>query len=260
MSSRYSHRVVAYLDFLGFKALVAKSQTDEGLADSLYKFLTRVTSGELHGRAYGQVNYDICPPEELANVEAAAAEMRRILQKSHPIAITHFSDSLVISASSDDAIASQMLFELIAQLSIEAWESLGLLVRGGIAAGNLVHEDSGALFGPAAINAYLIESKQAKFPRVVISDDAMKIYEAQQTFDIFSSLIKNDQGSNYVSLSTSLNFVLKDSPLVLQGDKALERVMTIAHATPEILQTKLAETDDHGAKEKIEWLIREMKI
>ncbi len=260
MSSRYCNKVVAYIDFLGFKELVKRSESSQETTDSLHKFLNKVTSGEIHSRAYGSVNYEMCPPDELDSAEAAAADMRRMLQNKHPIAITHFSDSLAISAASDDFIASQMLFELISQLTIEAWNSLGLLLRGGLASGMLVHEENGPLFGPAMIEAYHLESKIAKFPRVVISEDALKIYRAQPTFDVFSSLIRTEDKMAYVSLSSSLHFTLTDSPLVLQGENALNRVMGIAEATPRILRENLAATECQRVKEKIEWVIEDMKI
>jgi len=49
---------------------------------------------------------------------------------------------------------------------------LRMFMRGGITIGKLIHEENGALFGPAMNEAYLLESKCAIYPRVVISEKA----------------------------------------------------------------------------------------
>lgn len=45
-------------------------------------------------------------------------------------------------------------------------------MRGGMTVGKLVHKRGGALFGPAMNEAYAIESQLARFPRVVVSEQA----------------------------------------------------------------------------------------
>ena len=50
-----------------------------------------------------------------------------------------------------------------------------MILRGGIALGRLIHEEGGALFGPAMNEAYSLESKLAIYPRVVIADNAYNL-------------------------------------------------------------------------------------
>ena len=50
--------------------------------------------------------------------------------------------------------------------------NLGLMMRGGISIGNLIHEEAGALFGPSMNEAYELESTLAIYPRIVFSKDA----------------------------------------------------------------------------------------
>ncbi len=46
----------------------------------------------------------------------------------------------------------------------------GILIRGGITIGNLVHNEDGIVFGQGLIDAYMLESKAAKFPRIILSN------------------------------------------------------------------------------------------
>ncbi|MCG8563685.1 MAG: hypothetical protein MI747_01235, partial [Desulfobacterales bacterium] len=56
--------------------------------------------------------------------------------------------------------------------------NLGMMVRGGISVGKLIHEEAGALFGPAMNEAYALESKSAIYPRVIISPEAFELLES----------------------------------------------------------------------------------
>ena len=50
----------------------------------------------------------------------------------------------------------------------------GVLVRGGIAFGKLIHNDK-ILFGPGMITAYETESKAAMYPRVILDQTVIEI-------------------------------------------------------------------------------------
>jgi hypothetical protein len=48
--------------------------------------------------------------------------------------------------------------------------SEGVFIRGGITIGELIHQDSGIIMGPALIDAYELEKNCAIYPRIVLSD------------------------------------------------------------------------------------------
>jgi hypothetical protein len=50
----------------------------------------------------------------------------------------------------------------------------GIFVRGGISFGDVVH-DKNLLFGPAMTEAYYLESKYAKFPRIILSKEVVAL-------------------------------------------------------------------------------------
>lgn len=96
--------------------------------------------------------------------------------------ISTFSDNVVASYPivDDEALSPAdqmtmylaMLSALVATIARKALD-LSILVRGGISYGRLYHRD-GVVFGPAMVDAYLLESKVANYPRVVIAPAVYK--------------------------------------------------------------------------------------
>lgn len=46
----------------------------------------------------------------------------------------------------------------------------GILIRGGLTIGDIIHESNGVVFGQGLIDAVMLETKNAKSPRIVLSD------------------------------------------------------------------------------------------
>jgi len=46
----------------------------------------------------------------------------------------------------------------------------GILIRGGITIGKIIHTETGIVFGQGLIDAYQLESRAAKYPRIILSD------------------------------------------------------------------------------------------
>ena len=46
----------------------------------------------------------------------------------------------------------------------------GILIRGAITFGDIIHEDNGTVFGQGLIDSYLLESNYSKYPRIILSD------------------------------------------------------------------------------------------
>jgi hypothetical protein len=68
------------------------------------------------------------------------------------------------------------------------WMDHQILIRGGIAKGKLFHVEGGPLFGPAMNRAYFLESKKAKYPRVIIDSLCYQEYKKVETFNLLESL------------------------------------------------------------------------
>ncbi len=114
--------------------------------------------------------------------------------------ITHFSDSIVISFKINKIETLQFIINSILNTLVEILE-YGIIVRGGVSMGKLIHEKDIA-FGPAFIEAYHLESKDAKYPRIIFSKELV------QTYDIcrFDGLEQDFDGYYYLDYFNLQNF------------------------------------------------------
>lgn len=136
----YSQRYVAFLDILGFKALVEKSRHDSdtfNLISSVLDVIRRYADNE--------------------NVK-----------ESYDVRFTHFSDSIVITSPVDQS-GLFALMRSVQGLSGELAFHL-VLLRGGITLGPVVHE-AGKLFGPAVVAAY--QADQSGLPPRIVMDSVV---------------------------------------------------------------------------------------
>lgn len=151
---------IAFIDILGFKAMVNKNIEKVILAlryikmfrDSFYKIPSCMGNPK-------QTEVVSEPDEELDEYNN--------LPKA-----TMFSDSIVISKEIDEYFSFSDFVQFIAQLQFELLKE-GILLRGGIDVGLVYHDDS-FIFRSGMISAYLLESEVSKYPRVTISKNAIE--------------------------------------------------------------------------------------
>jgi len=129
----YEDRYVLFVDMLGFSELVRSGQW------------------------------------QAKHVLAALAKAKRVSSPENDfMRSTHFSDCIVISVPADDLgflnITQSAFF-----LAIELVQNR-VLLRGGIVRGQLFHGKE-HVFGPALIEAYELESRVAKTPRIILSKE-----------------------------------------------------------------------------------------
>jgi hypothetical protein len=88
---------------------------------------------------------------------------------------TTFSDSIVVSVKVDNNV-NEMASTLIVNLACIGTVLLekGILFRGGLTIGNIIHIDNGTVFGQGLIDAFMLETRSAKYPRIVLSDKLLK--------------------------------------------------------------------------------------
>ncbi len=144
----YKEHYVAFLDILGFKALLGSASCDE--IHSIFDVL--------HKKSHGRYN--------LNDVEIKAFE-----HIHHMI----LSDSVIVYIESDveDAFASLILICKRMQFALANREN-PILLRGGIAVGSLFYEDD-IIYGEGLSKAYLLENNLAKYPRIVFTGDTLSI-------------------------------------------------------------------------------------
>jgi len=159
----YEDRIVAFIDILGFKELVKKSESNSKIIETLNTTLQYLKTWERPN----QWNLDF--------VEIEKSTQRKGIEKfilKDRTNVTTFSDSIVVSVKIEEDNINEMLSSLITNLSYMGSELMKneILIRGAITIGKLIHNDNGAVFGNALIEAYELESKCSKYPRIIISN------------------------------------------------------------------------------------------
>lgn len=137
-----AQRYVAFMDILGFKKLVERAEQDPQVMKDLLE-------------ALGFIKETLC--------EAPRVEMR----------VTRFSDCIIISAIRTQE-GLQEMWNSIEMLTSNLLQ-IDVLVRGGLAAGNVFH-DRDFVFGTAVNEAYWLESDKdngAVHPMTLVSKEVM---------------------------------------------------------------------------------------
>jgi hypothetical protein len=133
----YSDRVVAFIDILGFAALVRQLGSDPALHARLH-------------HALGQIKVI-----KRSSLQPNTAQT--------DLEVSVFSDSIVLSAE-PSSLHNVVWSAIHLQSNLLA---LGILVRGGVSCGRTVHAND-VLYGEGMLQAYYLESKAALYPRIIL--------------------------------------------------------------------------------------------
>lgn len=159
--------IVAFIDILGFEELIAALDKTPSLTGEVYLATDGLSS---------------------------TARLLRAAKEFNQIECSFFSDSIVLSKTLTPASTDIDLLTFF-QAIIGLQSSLlcfGHLTRGGVAIGKCFHRDNFGLFGRAVIDAYHLE-KGAKYPRVLVSDQAIQRLESLVPAKIETPLKQNIQ-------------------------------------------------------------------
>lgn len=141
----YKNKIVAFLDILGFESLIFSLSTQP----------------ELHKRINSAL--------KVIKATRDSSLLENTAQRN--LEVNQFSDSIAISSEPTmDGFIS--VIWACGWLQADLLYS-GILTRGGISIGPLVHEND-LIYGEAMIKAYQIESSVAVYPRIVIDDEVFK--------------------------------------------------------------------------------------
>lgn len=251
----YQERVTAFIDILGFRSLVKRSEHDIGLQKSISEALSTVSPEKMRAEDIIRVRTDIIPPEELEEAKKFAALFSDSIQLEAPIAVSFFSDCIAMSADASDILATQMILDLICKLSIRIWSEHRLTLRGGITVGALHHVDGGQIFGPAMVKAYDLESAEAVYPRVLMDESCYKLFCGQPTFNAIRPLVEAAENDFYqITLGTCYHYSLTSSTWPLGDDEYYNLLYSeMINMTGQIREIESACTKAEVA-EKYHWL------
>lgn len=162
----YKQRIITFIDILGFKEIIKQSEKDTTKIDLIYSVLDFLKTWE----APEKWGWKFVEIEEDAQKKGITDFDIRGRTNT-----TAFSDSIVISVKIDNNI-NEMMSTLVVTLGYIGAILLekGILFRGGITYGNVIHKENGIVFGQGLIDAYLLEMKSARYPRLILSDKLIK--------------------------------------------------------------------------------------
>jgi hypothetical protein len=143
----YEQRIVAILDVLGWENAISKSTTDTILRQELGVSLHNV-------KTYIKFNAG------LGDSKSSFGDL--------DLQITQFSDSILISIL-PDSISENILGHAL-NFIVDSFRANGFVVRGGVTIGEIIHRKSVA-YGPALIQAHMLEDTIAKYPRVILDKE-----------------------------------------------------------------------------------------
>ncbi|MCQ3828518.1 hypothetical protein HXX02_03595 [Microbulbifer elongatus] len=209
----YSNKVIAFVDILGFKSLISRSEKEEAIAESLLNVLTSLLPEQIQEESSFQINYDRIPKEQVEEVEKLAKLFSKGVFGQCDIKISYFSDCIVLSAPAEDEMSCFMIFEYLAKLMVRVFEEYNLLLRGGISMGKLYHEQAGPLFGPAMVDAYEIESKLAIYPRILLEKNTFRGVKSTERNTYMLPLFSEKNGEGYITLASAYQYLATSSTM-----------------------------------------------
>jgi hypothetical protein len=164
----YGNRVVAFMDILGMSSLLSDPVTSRRYAEAIAPILSAVVRKQSefylmlrHVRTGEEVEVQLCPPV------------------AHGSVVTSISDAIVISVPYGPRLSAQeKLRRIFYCLQSVFWlqrslMTLGVLVRGGVAIGGLIHK-AHLVLGDGLVQAHDLE-QQAVYPRTLISSDLIDV-------------------------------------------------------------------------------------
>lgn len=165
--AQYTQYYVAFLDVLGFKNIVNSSACEEIV--NIYDLV--------------QYRYE--------TFFKSQAEIQ------NNIKMKIMFDSVCLYIKKDFPNALLYLIVYCVTFQCDLFGRQGLLLRGGITSGDMYAKDD-AIFGPALTEAYLLEEKNAKVPRIIIRkktiDEGMNGMDEDNAKLLWKSLFRDDDG------------------------------------------------------------------
>ncbi|MBL7710224.1 MAG: hypothetical protein JNJ86_14205 [Chitinophagaceae bacterium] len=231
----YENRIVAFIDILGFAELVKQTVNDKEPALAEQKL----------NALYYVVEY----------VTDFIRLSRDEIGFEGDTKTTLFSDSIVISIDKANSHGILAIFRALKKLQIHLIKD-GILLRGGIVHGKLIHKDD-ILIGPGLINAYRLESSSALYPRIVIDPKVTYLYSRQggktmgkmriRHFDYHKTFSKDSDGTSYIDYFNDVSNYL-NSGTIENYIKELDSIIK-----------RFIRNDDIGIRMKYMWMREKLK-
>jgi hypothetical protein len=160
MIKGYEEKYVVFIDILGFKNIIKDTVADKRFYEKIYEILTRAyLEKPLRHLFYEDKN------------SKNQGVYRTVNDNEIKTGVYTFSDSILITGE----IEKHTLLDIFTKINrlVGHFLDLGIFCRGGFTKG-LIRDDLQVAFGPAVIDAYIIENTKAIFPRIVIDNKVIQ--------------------------------------------------------------------------------------
>ena len=162
---KYSNSLIAFLDVLGIKRLI-----EENTRGKEYIAIDKI--------------------EEMRKIIKTSLD---VIEDKENFNYLHISDSFVFICKPDSIV---LLIELLSTIQTRMIQECNLLLRGAITVGDaIVREDAKFIIGPAYIQAYQLQERDAIYPRIIVDKSAIK--EIKKGKKPVSKYLKQDSDKEY---------------------------------------------------------------
>lgn len=223
----YKNKLVAFLDVLGWRKAIEKSENDSELTKNLGLSLQMLVSQE------------------------NMAKWQRENKFPGDFQISQFSDCFVLSVEPNRIGESYLISSL--QMTINHFLTNGFLVRGAIVQGNIYHE-GGMVYGPALISAYDLE-QTAKFPRVILQSELVNsLGQNAKTVDKDGALLGEDKQWRTDKDDKVFLEYLQPFPARPFIPPNIQRIKALLEPVYNLVTDTLNKEQDEEIKKKHRWL------
>lgn len=222
---KYKEHFVAFLDIMGFKSLLLHSSCDD-----IYPI------------------FDVLHTKSQAKLNLNGVQIKAYDHIYHTI----LSDSIIVYIEADIEDAFAALIDVCGRLQNSlANRDEPILLRGGISKGDLFYEND-IIYGKGLTDAYLLESKLAKYPRIIFSGDtlALGISNAKYMFTELEGITKSySQDDDYLYFINYLETrQMKPNDIIPYYDRLKG-----------VCKKYLYQEIDHSLREKYIWVQKEIE-
>lgn len=149
-TKQYSDHIVAFLDVLGIKEAILKSDTDSAIYKTVYTVLNEL--------------------KQIADIRNNFFKMGTELPK---VKLHVFSDTMIVSCDLVSEESFRWVLWAVSEVYLKTALMHKVFVRGAITIGHLLDEGD-IVFGPAYIRAYELQQFMAIWPRCIIDPVALR--------------------------------------------------------------------------------------
>jgi hypothetical protein len=226
---QYEERYCAFVDILGFRALIQRLRDGRIDPQKLKNLLSKMHN-----------------PPHSKRQEFASSDFRAL----------SISDAVALSTNTTGVGLGHLLF-VLEELTTDLLFEGGFLLRGAIVKGNLYH-DSQVVFGEALVEAYRLESEVVRYPRIMVTRNVVR--DATRYWGNASDqrIKHSDDGPAYVhvlrGLERDIEIERKDAPDIDAEDSP--QLNYYVEIGDRIQKNFRLAVDDPRHFEKVQWFAR----